>query len=122
MLTEEAMEERAWCGLSILRQILGDKRRDFENSHYLTSVSDADFDHYRRVALLGALVVEHRDLLTKALAAEAESEAGGDRLRAASGELHELAGVLHSLAARLDSVAGDVRSVQEQVWRASDGR
>ncbi len=122
MLTDEAMEERAWCGLSILRQILADKRRDFENGHYLTSVSDAEFDHYRRYALLGALVVEHRDLLAKALVAEAASTAGGDRLRAASGELDQLAGVLHSLATRLDSVAGDVRSVQEQVWRASEGR
>lgn len=121
MLTDEAMEERAWCGLSSLRQVLGDKRRDFENSHYLTSASDVKFDRYRSYALLGALVVEHRDLLAKALAAGAASEGGGERLRAASDELDQLAVVLHSLAAHLDSVAADVRSVQEQVLRASDG-
>lgn len=119
MLTQEAMDDRAWCGLSTLRKILSAKRRDLEEGHYLTSASDSSVDHYRSYALLGELVIEYRALLAEALIAESASRDGYARVRAAAEDLDQLARALHSLAARLDSAASEVESIREHVTRAT---
>src|SRR5688572_7200249 len=115
MLTMEALEERAWQGLTALRRFLGEKRQDFENSFYPTSISDAEFDHYRRFAVLAALVKAERETLLRRVLAESHGRARNDAIQATITDLDHLIGALSSLSARLDSLARDVQTVRGQI-------
>jgi hypothetical protein len=117
MLTTEAIESRAWLGLESLRKILGPKRVEFENGFYPTSISIAEVDQYRPVAIVAALVVQHRETLTQSVAAvSSEGERNSGRSQVLH-ELHELQGVLHMLAARLNSLSGEIQTVALAVSR-----
>jgi len=113
-LDHEGNEKLAWCGLSVLRQILGDKRHDFWSEHYQQLEQD------QRYAILGALVIEHRDALDQALASELESQPHGERIQTGVVELDRLAIELQCLASRLASVAEELRMV-DVVWQERIG-
>jgi hypothetical protein len=114
MLTTEALEERAWAGLNTLRRFLGGKRHEFENGLYPTSISDSDFDLFRRFAVLAALVVHERETLVTELRAQSEEQRGAS-VRATMSDLDTLGGTLRALSSRLNSLAEEVRRVQSQV-------
>ena len=118
MLTEEAMNSREWVGLVTLRQMLGDKRlQEFENSHYVTSVSNIELDHYRRVAAIAGLVLHERKMLVEGLGLQASQPEARLNRDAILMDLQLLADSLRSLSDRLATLAEEVRSVQGQVYR-----
>jgi hypothetical protein len=117
MLTSEEIEARAWCGMSTLRRVLGDKRAAFENSLYPTSISSSEFDLISCIALIGALTSAHRTVLGEAIKAQ---PAGPERELLARGiysDLGHLSGALRSFAARLDEIGKAVGSLQTDVIR-----
>jgi hypothetical protein len=118
MLTNEAIEERAWCGLSTLRRLLGDKRHSFENGLYLTSVSDSEIDLFPRVTLLALLTSHHRDTLSHAIRGEPTADQRQALASAVMSDLDQLNHALHFLGSRLEAMGREIRSLQGDIARA----
>jgi hypothetical protein len=110
----------------VVSQLCGASSRKSDASSkyslYPISISDAEIDHYRRFALLAALVLQYRGTLSLELAAEAKQQTTMEGAEAALNELDHLAGALQSLAARLDASTREIHSVQGQVWNSASGQ
>ncbi|MEJ7812483.1 MAG: hypothetical protein WKG32_18880 [Gemmatimonadaceae bacterium] len=84
------MLKRLWGDMDFLRSVLEPKRREFENSQYLSSIDDTNLDWLRRLLSLAALVAASRnDLLAAIRGGESVTERE-ERARAAALELLEL--------------------------------
>ena len=119
MLTHEAIEERAWMGLNALRELLADKRRDFENSLYLTSVSESEFDFLRRAALLAALVSANQAALVAGVADSSDADLRRKRGEALAHDLDVLSKLVESFARDLTRQARALNDMQKHVHRAA---
>jgi predicted RNase H-like nuclease len=95
MLTQEAMDERHWGGLSHLRRVLEGVRRDHSAGLYPTSLTETEFDRAGKIAYLAALAADHRQTLVEAVEAERDRNDREARREALLDDLEKLEAMLH---------------------------
>jgi len=127
MLSEEALQERAWEGLSYLRAVFEPFRGEFEERlGSISSTSEGDYDRLRSLMMLAALVSERRGVLLGAVAGtegdDRSPEARKGRAARALAELRRVEGALRYLESHAAALSSEIGEVCSGVDHAQDGR
>lgn len=127
MLSEEALRERAWEGLSYLRSVFEPFHREFgERLGSISSTLEGDFDRLRSLMVVAALVSERRDVLLAAVAGtegdDRSPEARRGRATRALAELRRVEAALRYLESHAAALSAEIGKVCSGVDHAKDGR
>ena len=123
MLTREALEDRYWSGLVVLRRILAARKDEWIHERGpSTSITESESEALGRLLNLGEMILEYRSELLPGKDGAWSRSVAIEEQRQASDEIRTIASGLQSFASHLTSMSEELHALAYRVREECERR